>query len=74
LLSDGLGYFPDPTLKSGLVMLDAGTQRELHAAAVKHGYVVVNQAQQGLWGVAATAAGIAAAVCGFLWAVLDPRL
>jgi predicted Zn finger-like uncharacterized protein len=29
LLSDGHGYFPDPTLKSGIIVLDEETQRSL---------------------------------------------
>lgn len=35
LLSDGAGYFPDPTLKSGIVVLDDAAQRELDRAAVR---------------------------------------
>lgn len=36
LLSDGHGYFPDPTLKSGIIVLDAETQRSLERLARKH--------------------------------------
>lgn len=36
LLSDGHGYFPDPTLKSGIILLDAETQRSLELLARKH--------------------------------------
>jgi len=35
LLSDGSGYFPDPTLKSGIILLDQTTQHHLETLARK---------------------------------------
>jgi len=33
LMSDGRGYFPDPTLKSGVILLDQNAQRQLENMA-----------------------------------------
>ena len=35
LLTDGHGYFPDPTLKSGIILLDDDTQRALQTLVAK---------------------------------------
>jgi predicted Zn finger-like uncharacterized protein len=72
--SDQPAYFADPTLKSGLFMLDADAQAELQAAAAKHGLMVVQQPSPSMWGLALATAGATVAACGFLWALLDPRL
>lgn len=41
LLSDGRGYFPDPTLKSGVILLDQGAQKQLETLAQVRGLMPV---------------------------------
>ena len=46
LLSDGRGYFPDPTLKSGVILLDQNAQRQLENLAEVRGLMPALPEQQ----------------------------
>jgi predicted Zn finger-like uncharacterized protein len=76
LLSDGHGWFPDPTLKSGIFVLDEQAQAQL-AQLAKTGALTMPVARPGggrpAWvaSVAAAAAGLAVAVGGFAWLVAE---
>jgi len=76
LLSDGHGWFPDPTLKSGIFVLDEQTQSQL-AKLAQTGALAMPVATPGgarpAWftSVAAAAAGLALAVGGFAWLVAE---
>ena len=39
LMSDGRGYFPDPTLKSGVILLDQTAQHQLETIARQQGLI-----------------------------------
>ena len=67
LLSDGAGYFPDPTLKSGIVVLDDLAQRDLARLAARHHAV---PRASWLAPLLAAAAGLGMAVGGIGWFVL----
>lgn len=83
LLSDGHGYFPDPTLKSGIILLDAETQQSLERLARKgltKTHLLEDVAREasrargthaegrGMAGpLAAAAVGMAAAASGVFW-------
>jgi hypothetical protein len=74
LVSDGNGYFPDPTLKSGIILLDDETQQGLRDLFLKNQRqrAVGTRAQNNLVpSIAAAAVGSMAAAAGFVWAVLD---
>ncbi len=51
LLSDGRGYFPDPTLKSGVILLDQNAQRQLETMARVRGLMpdLPEQQPASLW-------------------------
>ena len=67
LLSDGAGYFPDPTLKSGIVVLDDEAQRDLARLAARQA-----RRPRATWlaPLFAAAAGLGMAVGGIGWYVL----
>jgi predicted Zn finger-like uncharacterized protein len=77
LLSDGKGYFPDPTLKSGIILLDDEMQRSIERLARTQSFRAMGA--QGtradvtsmLAPVMAAAIGAAAATGGVLWFVLS---
>jgi predicted Zn finger-like uncharacterized protein len=76
LLSDGQGWFPDPTLKSGIFVLDEQTQAQLARLATT-GVLTMpvgrpRDVRPTWWtSVAAAAAGLALAVGGFAWLVVQ---
>jgi predicted Zn finger-like uncharacterized protein len=77
LLSDGHGWFPDPTLKSGIFVLDDDTQAQL-ARLASTGALTMPVARPGgatapAWvtSVAAAAAGLAFAVGCFAWLLAE---
>jgi hypothetical protein len=80
LLSDGHGWFPDPTLKSGIFVLDDETQAQL-AKLANSGVLTMPKAQPSsgetkashgaLAQVAAAAAGVAFAVGCCAWLVAE---
>jgi predicted Zn finger-like uncharacterized protein len=63
LISDGNGYFPDPTLKSGLILLDQCAQDRLHALAAKNGLVPRAPRRQ-RWAASLAAAAAVAMLIG----------
>ena len=71
LLSDGNGYFPNPTLKSGWLVLDEETQNYLETCAREASWLDKNQAlpektpRTNLMLRAALMGAAGAAVCGF---------
>ncbi len=82
LLSDGQGWFPDPTLKSGIILLDDATQAQLAHLAAKGSLFGTDAAcaQRGVFAnptltswtswtswAAAAAAGLAVAVGSYAW-------
>ncbi len=74
LLSDGHGYFPDPTLQSGIILLDEEAQRSLAALARKsagrdaRGKAVGTRAWPSLFAPAVAAVfGAFAGAAGILW-------
>lgn len=78
LLSDEHGYFPDPTLKSGLIVLDQASQKRLLKLAQKNGIIEPRRGFSFLKGFAAAAAaslfvgaglGVAAHLYGLAHAV-----
>jgi predicted Zn finger-like uncharacterized protein len=76
LLSDGAGWFPDPTMKSGIFMLDEATQQKLEHLSRTGVFALPaehqRQARAGaLSAVVAAAAGAAMAVAGFVWLVAE---
>jgi len=73
LLSDGLGWFPDPTLKSGIFILDEATQSQLERLS-QTGTWKKPDAQRSRGAIPAlfaAAAGAAMAVGGFAWLVVE---
>lgn len=78
LLSDGAGYFPDPTLKSGIIVLDETAQRDLARLAAGQGKAANGTAARGsavsrpsmLAPLFAAAAGLGMAVGGIGWFML----
>lgn len=74
LMSDGHGWFPDPTLKSGIFMLDDKTQAQLQHLA-QTGVLQIPVARPGgaraFSALFAAAAGVAMAVGGFAWMVAE---
>lgn len=73
LLSDGLGWFPDPTLKSGIFILDQETQTQLEHLARTGVFQRPTQpaVRSALGAVVAAAAGAAMAVGGFVWLLAE---
>lgn len=70
LLSDGKGYFPDPTLKSGIILLDDTMQRSLERLARKRATGTRAESTSMLAPIMAAAIGAGAAMGGVLWFVL----
>ena len=76
LLSDGNGYFPNPTLKSGWLVLDEETQNYLETCAREASWLKNNQAlpektpRTNLMLRAALMGAAGAAVCGFAMQML----
>jgi predicted Zn finger-like uncharacterized protein len=73
LLTDGAGWFPDPTLKSGVFILDEETQSQLqrlHETGRFDAATVEQKAPVGR-AVFAAAAGAMMAVAGFVWLVVE---
>lgn len=77
LLSDGNGWFPDPTMKSGIFMLDDKTQAQLQKLA-ETGVLQVPAARPGgargaraFSALFAASAGAAMAVGGFAWMLAE---
>ena len=74
LLSDGHGYFPDPTLKSGIILLDDDAQRALEKLAAR---AQKKRTMRGAMGthawpsmfapIAAALFGAASAAAGIAW-------
>ncbi len=74
LLSDGNGWFPDPTMKSGIFMLDDKTQAQLQRLAetgVFHAPVARPGGARAFSSLVAAAAGAAMAVGGFAWMLAE---
>lgn len=72
LLSDGHGWFPDPTLKSGIFILDEQTQSQLEQLARTGVFQRPAPAPRSAIGaVFAAAAGAAMAVGGFVWLLAE---
>ena len=75
LLGDGAGYFPDPTLKSGIILLDDNAQRALREMHETQQRLAFAQAKPGLMlPTAAAIAGATAAVAGVVWTIAAPFL
>ena len=70
LLTDGRGYFPDPTLKSGIILLDDEMQRSLERLAKKGAVGTRADNSSLLTPIVAAAIGASAAMGGVLWFVL----
>ena len=70
LLSDGRGYFPDPTLKSGIILLDDEMQKSLDRLARKRAVGTRAESTSMLAPIMAAAIGAGAAMGGVLWFVL----
>ena len=73
LLTDGAGWFPDPTLKSGIFILDEETQSQLqrlHETGLFDAPVIEAPRRFGRT-VLAAAAGAAMAVGAFAWLVFE---
>ena len=70
LLSDGKGYFPDPTLKSGIILLDDEMQKSLQRLASKRARGTRAEHDSMLAPIMAAAIGAGAAMGGVLWFVL----
>lgn len=72
LLSDGAGWFPDPTLKSGIFILDDETQTQLERLSKTGAFLKPHSEPRGaLPAIFAAAAGAAMAVGGFVWMVAE---
>lgn len=72
LMSDGHGWFPDPTLKSGIFILDEQTQSQLEQLARTGVFQRPTPPPRGALGaVVAAAAGAAMAVGGFVWMLAE---
>jgi predicted Zn finger-like uncharacterized protein len=72
LLSDGNGYFPDPTLKSGIILLDETMQKSLERLAQQQripGATGTHAWPSLAAPFAAAFVGAAAAATGFVWFV-----
>jgi predicted Zn finger-like uncharacterized protein len=79
LLSDGNGWFPDPTLKSGIFMLDDSTQAQLERLAKTGVFQAPAPAPAPVRARAASAlvaiaAGAAMAVGGFAWMLAEQMI
>ncbi len=74
LLSDGAGWFPDPTMKSGIFLLDEKTQAQLQKLS-ETGVLQIRTARPGgaraFSALFAAAAGAAMAVGGFAWMLAE---
>jgi len=73
LLTDGAGWFPDPTLKSGIFILDEETQSQLqrlHETGLFDA-PVVEEPKRLARTLFAAAAGAAMAIGGFVWLVVE---
>ena len=70
LVSDGNGWFPDPTMKSGIFLLDDHVQAQLRKRATPP--PEKTPARMGaLSGLIAASAGAAMAVGGFVWMLAE---
>ncbi|MDP2344444.1 MAG: GYF domain-containing protein [Deltaproteobacteria bacterium] len=69
LVSDGNGWFPDPTLKSGIFMLDEQTQAQLHKLAPRP--KPESPSARAFTALFAASAGAAMAVGGFVWMLAE---
>lgn len=83
LLTDGKGYFPDPTLKSGIILLDDEMQRSLERLAQTRPETNIRKGPQGtraeqppslLAPMMAAAVAAAAATGGTLWFILSSTI
>ena len=72
LVCDGAGWFPDPTMKSGFVVLDEATQVHLAALARKNGLATEPAPAPLFLPAMAAALGFVAAVTGFVWMLALP--
>jgi predicted Zn finger-like uncharacterized protein len=74
LLTDGKGYFPDPTLKTGIILLDEQTQKSLdriaNVAKRPRATGTSTHSSSRAAPMMAAAFGAAAAMGGVLWFVL----
>jgi len=74
LLTDGNGWFPDPTMKSGIFMLDDKTQAQLERLArtgVLQLPVAKPNGARAFSALVGAAAGCAMAVGGFAWMLAE---
>ncbi|HEY1101441.1 MAG TPA: zinc-ribbon domain-containing protein [Myxococcota bacterium] len=74
LLTDGAGWFPDPTLKSGVFILDEETQSQLqrlHETGVFDAPAAEAPKKKLGGAVLAAVAGATMAVGGFVWLVVE---
>ncbi len=73
LMSDGHGWFPDPTLKSGIFILDEQTQSQLERLAQTGAFQrpTAPEERGALPALLAAAAGAAMAVGGFVWLLAE---
>ena len=72
LCSDGNGWVPDPTMKSGIFMLDDSTQAQLRAwAEAASSSTQPAQGRSALTALVAASAGVAMAVGGFVWLLAE---
>lgn len=73
LLTDGAGWFPDPTLKSGVFILDEETQSQLQRLHETGRFDAATIEAKPTFGRAifAAAAGAMMAVAGFVWLVVE---
>jgi predicted Zn finger-like uncharacterized protein len=71
LLSDGHGWFPDPTLKSGIFMLDEQTQAHLNKLAPSSTPKPPAASARLFTALVAASAGTAMAVGGFVWMLAE---
>jgi hypothetical protein len=75
LVSDGNGYFPDPTLQSGIIVLDEKTQAGLRALFDKNTQRSASgtraQRPKLAPAIAAATVGAVAAAAGVLWMVFE---
>ena len=79
LISDGQGWFPDPTLKSGIFILDEGTQARLETLARQGGLrqperrddAVAHLPRRSRTAIATIVGGAAAAAAGVFWTLVE---
>jgi predicted Zn finger-like uncharacterized protein len=72
LASDAPAWFPDPTLKSGIFLLDDASREQLARSGLERAARAPSPADRGAFGaIVAAAAGAAMAVGGFVWLVIE---